>query len=117
MSAIQTHEETPQIIRRPGGAMRPVAIPAPQAEGWSLKDFLSVLRKRKWLVMACLVLFTMAATGGTIKYFQQFLSRLKFTNLFSNTIFAPRFRHLATEGGLRNRAGADFATRQLSAVS
>ena len=62
MTVIRTREEAPQIVRT-ATPVRPRAASA--APGFTGKDFLRVLRKRKWLIIITLALFTMLAIGGT----------------------------------------------------
>jgi uncharacterized protein involved in exopolysaccharide biosynthesis len=62
MRQLQTREEAPQIVRGPGAPARPEAA----AGGFTGKDFLRVLRKRKWLIILTLIVITGLFIGGTI---------------------------------------------------
>ncbi len=63
MTVIRTREEAPQIVRN--GAPPTTRHPSQASSGFTGKDFVRVLRKRKWMILIVLALFTALAVGGT----------------------------------------------------
>lgn len=65
MTVIPTREQPPQLV-----SSRPTAPARPQAQSGGLtgQDMLRILRKRKWLIAACVVIFTALAVGVTMAW-------------------------------------------------
>jgi len=65
MSVIPTREEVPQIIRAPV-APRHRAIPVPAGAGLTGRDFVRILRKRKWMIILIALGITALAAVTTV---------------------------------------------------
>ena len=65
MTVLSTRDQITQIARGPGGAIRSRGGAPPPGGGMTGKDILRALRKRKWLVVLCVALFTAVAGVAT----------------------------------------------------
>ncbi len=74
MSLVPTREEVPQIMRSAGpGPRRPAYRPATSSgAGFSItgKDVLRILRRRKWLILISLIVFTTTSIVSTYLWLQ-----------------------------------------------
>ncbi len=60
MPTMHTREKAPQIV----SPARPAGPRPGGTTGISGRDFFKIIRKRKWLILICLLLFTATAVGG-----------------------------------------------------
>lgn len=67
MSLVPTREEVPQFAKYTGitGQRPPIAAGSAAGAGFSAKDILRIFRRRKWLILICVVLFSGASVLTT----------------------------------------------------
>ncbi|NBB94857.1 MAG: polysaccharide biosynthesis tyrosine autokinase [Planctomycetes bacterium] len=71
MTLVPTREEAPQVLRYAGmSSRRPAGTATGSQSGLTASDIMRILRRRMWLIIISLIVFTGAAIGGTIVWRQ-----------------------------------------------
>lgn len=119
MSLVPKREEVSHIVHRPGAPGRSPVVPAPRPHaggtGFTGKDFLQILRKRKWMIIISLVIFTLAS-GVTAFVWLQIAPRYTASALLH--VNPPKATIVnATRGGINKDAMERLLASQAQIIS